>query len=64
MATLINGTCIGCGACEPVCPGDGIRTKEQERAAEHAGGNEPAVVRPDDEAHHVRHVRRWKLVVR
>ena len=25
MATMINGSCISCGACEPVCPGDGIR---------------------------------------
>ncbi len=25
MATMIGGKCIGCGACEPVCPGDGIR---------------------------------------
>ncbi len=25
MATLINELCISCGACEPVCPGDGIR---------------------------------------
>ncbi len=25
MATMITETCISCGACEPVCPGDGIR---------------------------------------
>ncbi len=25
MATLITEDCVGCGACEPVCPGDGIR---------------------------------------
>ncbi len=24
MATMITGLCISCGACEPVCPGDGI----------------------------------------
>ena len=25
MATMINELCVGCGVCEPVCPGDGIR---------------------------------------
>ncbi len=25
MATMITQSCISCGACEPVCPGDGIR---------------------------------------
>ncbi len=25
MATMINELCTACGACEPVCPGDGIR---------------------------------------
>ncbi len=24
MATMINELCVNCGACEPVCPGDGI----------------------------------------
>jgi ferredoxin len=28
MATMIVGSCINCGACEPVCPGDGIRRGE------------------------------------
>ncbi len=24
MATMITERCVSCGACEPVCPGDGI----------------------------------------
>jgi ferredoxin len=29
MATMITELCVNCGACEPVCPGDGI-SKEDE----------------------------------
>ena len=29
MATMINERCVGCGSCEPVCPGDGVRKVEE-----------------------------------
>ncbi|MAG31121.1 MAG: 4Fe-4S ferredoxin [Deltaproteobacteria bacterium] len=29
MATMINGSCINCGACEPVCPRGGIVKGEE-----------------------------------
>lgn len=36
MATIITNLCVSCGACEPMCPGDGIRR-----------GSEGYVIDPD-----------------